>query len=118
MHLSRGIGTCLMKRAPGWMDQCGAEKKRVFVADGTRKYQGFPGDSVFSTDDDARREIRIEEVMEFCDSISWGGKKVTHDNKKRKITRKGSASTSDIADTSCVPVQSSSDQAPAPCLFP
>ena len=61
-----------MKRTLGWMDQCGAEKKWVFVADGTRKQGGFPGDSVFSTDDDARREIRIEEVMEFCDSVSWG----------------------------------------------
>jgi hypothetical protein len=32
----------------------------------------FPEIRLFSADNDARTEIRIEEVMESCDSVSWG----------------------------------------------
>jgi ribosomal protein S18 acetylase RimI-like enzyme len=40
-YRSRGIGTGLMKQALEWMDRSGAEKKRVFVADGNEQAYGF-----------------------------------------------------------------------------
>jgi diamine N-acetyltransferase len=40
-YRSQGIGTGLMTRALGWMDRCGAERKRVFVADGNEEAWGF-----------------------------------------------------------------------------
>jgi diamine N-acetyltransferase len=40
-YRSRGIGTCLMDRALGWMDRCGAEKRQVFVADGNEEAWEF-----------------------------------------------------------------------------